>query len=270
MPELPEATVFARDMQKELAGRIIRDVEILQPKCLNLPEDEFKTSVSGAQIKSVSSQGKWIKAETTKGWLLLNLGMGGEILLTNCHHLPEKYRLVFDFEDGDALAVNFWWFGYVHYAEKLADHAMTAKLGPDFMSLTLDDFQELAVGRRGGIKSFLLNQKRVAGIGNVYVQDPLFKAGIHPLRPINSLSEEEIESLWHALRETLQESIDHGGSHWEQDLYGDLGGWDASFFLVAYQEGKPCPRCGTAVEKIKTGSTSSHICPTCQPLAAGS
>jgi formamidopyrimidine-DNA glycosylase len=98
---------------------------------------------------------------------------------------------------------------------------MTARLGPNALGLTLDQFRALLRGRRGAIKPFLLNQKRIAGIGNVYVQDPLFKVGIHPLRPINTLSDDEVAALWQALRETLQESIDHGGSAWELDLYGD-------------------------------------------------
>ena len=159
-----------------------------------------------------------------------------------------------------------WWFGYAHYAADLANHPMVSKLGPDFMSLSEGEFREMLVGRRGGIKSYLLNQKRIAGIGNVYVQDPLFKARVHPLRPINSLKDDKIGNLWQAIRDTLEESIDHGGSQWEQNLYGERGRWDSSFFLVAYREGKPCPSCGTAVEKIKTGSTSTHICPSCQPL----
>ena len=143
---------------------------------------------------------------------------------------------------------------------------MTADLGPNALDLTLEEFRALLRGRRGGIKAFLLDQKRIAGIGNVYVQDPLFKAGIHALRRIDTLSEDEVEALWRAIRETLQESIDHGGSHWEQNLYGEQGRWDSSYLLVAYREGQPCPRCGTAVEKIKTGSTSTHICPNCQPV----
>jgi formamidopyrimidine-DNA glycosylase len=159
-----------------------------------------------------------------------------------------------------------WWFGNVHYVKTLTEHKQVASLGPDFMSLSLNDFRELLRGRRGGIKSYLLNQKRIAGIGNVYGQDPLFKAGIHPLRSSSTLSGDEIEALWQATRETLQESIDLGGSHWEQNLYGEHGKWDSSYFLVAYREGEPCPNCGTAVQKIKTGSTHTHICPSCQPL----
>lgn len=266
MPELPEIAVFARDMQKHLIGRTIRAVEVLQPKCLNMPEEEFQSALAGARILAVTPHGKWLQLQTTSGWLLLNLGMGGELLLTDRDHLPEKYRLIFDFADGQCLAVNFWWFGSVHYVSDLADHPQVSTLGRDFMSLTLDDFRGLLHGRRGGIKAFLLDQKQMAGIGNVYVQDPLFKAGLHPLRTIDTLSDEEIEALYDAIRETLQESIDHGGAAYELNLYGEKGGWDSSFLLVAYREGEPCPNCGTAVEKIKTGSTHTHICPNCQPL----
>ena len=134
------------------------------------------------------------------------------------------------------------------------------------MSLTPDEFRELLYGRRGGIKSFLLNQKQIAGIGNVYVQDPLFKAGIHPLRRINTLSDDEVAALWRAIRDTLQESIDQGGSAWERNLYGEKGGWDETFLRVGYREDQLCPTCGTPVVKIKTGSTSSYVCPACQSL----
>ncbi len=266
MPELPEIAVFAHDMQKELVGRTISAIEVLQPKCLNMPEADFHTALEDAQILSVTSQGKWLQVETTRGWLLLNLGMGGEILLTSRDHLPEKVRIIFDLADGDALVVNFWWFGSTHFVTDLAEHPQVSALGLDFMDLTLDDFRELLRGRRGGVKAFLLDQKQIAGIGNVYVQDPLFKAGIHPLRTIDSLTDGQIEALYHAIRETLQESIDHGSAAYELNLYGEHGGWDSSFLLVAYREGQPCPVCGTPVVKIKTGSTSTHICPTCQPL----
>lgn len=266
MPELPEIFARAREMKKELVGKTIVGIEVLQPKCLNVPEKSFVEALSGAQIRDVTHHGKWVLVETSQGWLLLSLGMGGEILLVTRATLPEKWRLAFDFADETSLAINFWWFGYAHYARDRAEHPMTAKLGPDALSLTGDAFRGLLRGRRGGIKSFLLNQKQIAGIGNVYVQDPLFKAGIHPLCNIDSLNDEQIERLWQSLQETLQQSIDLGGAKWEQNLYGERGGWDESYLLVAYREGKPCPTCGTTVEKIKTGSTSTHICPACQSL----
>ncbi len=95
---------------------------------------------------------------------------------------------------------------------------MVGKLGPHFLDLSLDDFRALLAGRRGAIKTFLLDQSRVAGIGNVYVQDPLWKARVHPLRPIHTLTDEEVEALHQALRRNLQDSIDQGGFAYEQNL----------------------------------------------------
>jgi formamidopyrimidine-DNA glycosylase len=188
MPELPEITVFACDVQVELVGRTIGGVEVLQPNCLNVPVEDFQAAVTGAEIRDVAPRGKWLHVEITRGWLLLNLGMGGEILLTDRDNLPEKRRLIVDLDDATCLAINFWWFGYVHCVPDLLAHTMTAGLGPNTLDLTLDQFRALLRGRRGAIKHFLLNQKRVAGMGNVYVQDPLFKAGIHPLRHIDTLA----------------------------------------------------------------------------------
>jgi formamidopyrimidine-DNA glycosylase len=108
----------------------------------------------------------------------------------------------------------------------------------------------------------------------VYIQDPLFKARIHPLRPIQTLSDEEVAALWRAIRETLQESIDAGGAPFELNLYGQKGGWDDPY-LFHWNEAAPCPVCGTPLAKIRTGSTGSYVCPGCQSLeprsqAAGS
>jgi formamidopyrimidine-DNA glycosylase len=266
MPELPEIFIFARDMQKELQGRIISGSEILQPKCLNLSPAAFRRATQGAVMEKVGCHGKWIQAQTSRGWLLFNLGMGGELLLRTRQTLPEKYRLILDFQDGSCLVVNFWWFGYVHWARELAAHKMSAKLGPNALDLNLEQFHALLKGRRGGIKNLLLNQARIAGIGNVTVQDPLFRARLHPARTIESLTQDEVAALHAALQHTLRQAIEAGGSQWELNLYGQRGAWDSSYFDIAYREGKPCPVCGTTVEKIKTGATSGYICPQCQPL----
>jgi formamidopyrimidine-DNA glycosylase len=264
MPELPEIHLFARDMQNELVGKEFAEIEIVQPKSLNISPRLFQSRLRGAIIRAVSYRGKWIQVETSNGWLLLNLGMGGEILLVTPQTMPEKYRLCFGFSDGSCLAVNFWWFGYAHWAADLSDHPMTAKLGPNALDLTLEEFRALLSGRRGAIKPFLLNQARIAGIGNVIVQDPLFRARIHPMRKITNLTDDDVASLYNEIQHSLQEAIQHGGSSWEQNLYGQKGNWGSDFFSVAYRTDKACPACGTSIEKIKTGSTSGYICPQCQ------
>jgi formamidopyrimidine-DNA glycosylase len=269
MPELPEIVCRAREMNEELVGRTIESIEVLQPKCLNVTVEEFDRGLSGAEIAAVTHHGKWLFVETSQGHLLINMGMGGELLLVPRDGLPEKWRVRFDLDEDETLAVNFWWFGNTHFVSpgKLAEHAITAKLGPNAVDPSLDEFSELLAGRRGRIKSFLLDQSRIAGIGNAYVHDILFRAKLHPLRTIPTLEAADAQRLHHAIRTELQRSIGKGGAWYEVDLHGKRGGFTAEDLLVGYRDGKPCPECGTTIEKIKTGATSSFICPACQPLA---
>lgn len=268
MPELPEIFILARQMNDALPGKIITGIEVVQPKSLNIPEDQFVQALTGARILGASYRGKWVVVETTQGWLMLGLGMGGEILLRTRQTLPEKYRLVFDFNDDTCLPVNFWWFGYAHYVprEELKKHKMTAKLGPNALDITQESLKKLLAKRKGGVKAFILDQSKIAGIGNVYAQDILFEARLHPLRTIDSLNESEIEKLAASIISRLQASIDKGGLAYEVDLYGNKGGFGMEDLIVGYKEGQPCPVCGTIIEKIKTGSTSSFICPRDQTL----
>ena len=200
--------------------------------------------------------------------------MGGELLLVKEDELPEKWRVRFALdrgkasEKGDALVANFWWFGNTHYVKpgELASHSMTAKLGPNALDPSADELAALLAKRRGAIKTFLLDQSKLAGIGNAYVHDILFRAKLHPLRSIATLADAEVRGLHRAIHEELQRSIDKGGAWYEVDLHGRRGGFTADDLLVGYREGKACPTCGTTIEKIKTGSTSSFVCPSCQRL----
>jgi len=140
---------------------------------------------------------------------------------------------------------------------------MVAKLGPNAINLSLEEFRGLLKGRRGAIRTFWLDQDRIAGIGNVYVQTPLWKAKIHLQRPIPTLTDGEVTALWQALHEVLQGSIDAGGAPFELNLYGLKGGWDDPY-LFHWEEAAPCQVCGAPLVKIRTRSTGSYICPGCQ------
>ena len=268
MPELPEVASRAREMQKELVGKTIAEIEILQPKCLNVSARKLKNALKGAELLEVTYHGKWIFTKTTRGYLLLNLGMGGDVFLVAGDEIPEKRQAVFFFDDGTALSFRFWWFGHIHYAAegKLDKHAMSAKLGPNAIDISKEDFREMLVGRRGAVKAFLLNQERIAGIGNAYAHDILFLAKLHPQRAIDTLTDDEIDGLWQAVRDGLLPSLKKRGAWYERDLHGRRGGFKSDKLLVGYREGEPCPACGTKIRKLKTGSTSSFVCPKCQPL----
>ncbi|MHB8106207.1 MAG: Fpg/Nei family DNA glycosylase [Candidatus Cryosericum sp.] len=270
MPELPEVANLARQMDRELHDRRVAGVDVVQPRCLNVSPDEFEQLLVHTHVNRVTSKGKWIFVDLEPGaTLLLNLGMGGEILF---HHkgepLPGNRQSAILFEDGSAFSQHFWWFGYVHAVKtrELASHTMTASLGLDPLDdseFTLDAFETmLGQKKRSTIKTVLLDQKNIAGIGNVYIQDILFASGLHPLRKTADVTTSERRALHAAIRSQLGHALELGGLAFERDLYGQPG--QVTEFLVGYREGKPCPVCGTPVQKIRTGSTSSFICPACQ------
>jgi len=270
--ELPELTVLSRQMSKEIVEKRISKVEVANPKCLNIPWEQFRKTVVGKTIKSVESRGKWLFIKLGSDHVLLfNPGMGADVIhFKPDDKLPDKYHIRFILNDRTGFTVRVWWFCYLHLmpANKLSEHKLTGKLGisPLDTKFTLDYFKKLLDKRKGNIKAFLLDQKNLAGIGNVYIQDILFNAKLHPQRTITSLTNREIEALYKSIKSVLNESIKMGGLSYEKDFYGKKGGYSMEQFKIAYKPGKPCPVCETTVQKIKTGSTSSFICSKCQPL----
>jgi len=266
MPELPEIANLARQLNQRLPGLQIGAIEIAQPKCLNLPAEDFRAALLGATLQSAAYRGKWILVHSDRGWLLFSLGMGGEMLLVDAAQLPEKRRLVFAFTSGACLSVNFWWFGSAHYVPEdgLQAHPQVGKLGPNAIDLDAAALGGLLHGQRGALKSFLLDQGRIAGIGNAYIHDILFFAGLHPLRKIPTLSDSEIAALAEGIQRGLRPSLEQGGAFYEMDTYGVKGGFTLDQIVIGYREGQPCPICQTPITNIKTGGTSSFICPACQ------
>jgi formamidopyrimidine-DNA glycosylase len=256
-------------MQKVLFGNTIKKIETLQPKCLNIPIAEFNKKVRLQTIENIIYRGKWILVQLQRGWICINMGMGGELLLVTPETLPKKHRIILSFMDGKFLSINFWWFGYVHYSKEdpTLSHPMISKLGPNVLDLTEKEFFQRISGQRKKLKAFLLDQTQVAGIGNAYIHDILFLAKLHPLRQIPTLTETEIKDLYHAIRAGLLPSLKKHGAFYELDLFGRKGRFQARDILIGYRENTPCPECGTKIVKIKTGGTSSFICPSCQTLA---
>jgi formamidopyrimidine-DNA glycosylase len=273
MPELPEIKVIAAQMNKELSGKCVAEAESRQPKNLNVAVEDFVKAVKGKTISNVAGRGKWIfmKLEPAH-FVLINLGMYGELLYyMKGQKIPERYQFRLTFTDGSGFTIFFSWFGYVHLVAEKDEkkHKITANLGinPFDDGFTFEKFDNLLTSkRRARVKSFILDQKNVAGIGNVYVQDILFEAELHPDREISTLTKEEKESLYSAIRRVLNRSVQLGGLAFEKDFYGRNGRFSGNDFQVGYKEGKPCPTCQTTIQKIRTGSTSTYICPKCQPL----
>lgn len=269
MAELPEIIIISNQMQERIAGKTIEEIEVLQKKCLNCSLEQFISSIKGKIIHSVSYSGKWFVIQLNEGYLLINLGMGGDMVYFSSENPAlSKYQFKFSFDDKTGFIIRFWWFGYVHFVNSLYEHKMTKNLGPSPLhpSFNFEKFRNLLGKRRENIKSFLLNQKNISGIGNFYIHDILFEAKIHPLRKIESLSEEEINSLYKAIINRLSFSLQLGGADYELNFLGEKGGFGFQYYLVGYKEGKECLECGSVIEKIRTGGNFSFICPKCQKL----
>jgi formamidopyrimidine-DNA glycosylase len=270
--ELPEISILACQMHEKLNGKRIAEVEVANSNCLNMPLYAFKEILLGKEVSRAWPRGKWVFIGLTPGYVLLfNTGMGADVLYYEAEEeLPEKYHIKIVFDDKSGFTVKVWWFCYLHLVSEnnLSDHKLTGELGlsPLEDGFTQDYFKEILDGRRGGIKSFLMNQRNVAGIGNVYIQDILFRAGLHPFRKISTLTECDIEVLYTSMRGILSESIEQGGLRFEKNFLGEHGDYGMKNYRVAYKTGEPCPICGSTIEKIKTGSTSGYICPKCQAL----
>ena len=270
MPELPDIVILARSMIKALSNRTITNSKVHQPKVLNCTVQAFHRAVKGRRFNGFQQRGKWVLAELdNNGILAFNLGMGGEIRLHKSEEVydPKRERVVFFLDNGDQVWIHFWWFGHVHLIKsgELSFHPQLGNLGPEPLNdeFTVERLATMLAGKRGRIKGYLLDQKFIAGIGNVYVQDILWHARMHPERKANTLTAENVTQLHQAIRHVFQEGIRWGGGPGEQDIYGNKGTY-ADHLQVGYRTGKPCPVCKTAVEELRVGNTMSYICPQCQ------
>lgn len=257
-------------MNDVLRGKLITDVHVNQPKCLNTTISKFKDSIKGRHIMDVQQRGKWVIVNLDGDYTLaLNLGMGGEVRIHNPDEKPdpERERVILVLDTGEMIWIHHWWFGHVHIfkSNDIKKHPQISKLGPEPLhdSFTIEVLSELLKDKRGRIKSYLLDQSFIAGIGNVYVQDILWYAGIHPNRRANSLTYREVKGLHGAIQRVLKQGIKYGGGPGEQDVWGNQGNY-SKHLQVGYRTGKPCPKCKTEIEEVRVGSTTSYICPKCQ------
>ena len=273
MPELPDIVLLARSMTQGLTGRTIRKATVNQPKVLNTPPATLRRTLNGRELKGFTQRGKWILGTLDGHWTLaMNLGMGGEVRLHSPVEVPDskRERIVFLFDDAFQLWIHFWWFGHIHLIPpgKLDAHPQIGTLGIEPLSnqFTVDWLQMMLKKKRGRIKSYLLDQRFIAGIGNVYIQDILWHARLHPTRNANTLTEVEIDKLHRAIQHVLREGIRLGPGPGEQDLWGNRGRWDKhpGWPQIAYKTGHPCPSCHALVEELRVGNTTSYICPQCQ------
>jgi formamidopyrimidine-DNA glycosylase len=271
MPELPEVETIRRHLAPQLEGRTLHEVEILDERwCRPLAPAELADAVTGRRVDRLSRRGKYLVWELAGDvYLLMHLRMTGTLLL-DPSGLPQYTRAWLRFGDHDLVFTDPRRFGTAELALGPAalDAFFAARLGLEPLAdgFTGAHLHALASTSRAPVKAFLLDQKRVAGVGNIYADEALFRARIHPLRLANRLTRTQVHTLRDAVVESLNAGIAAKGA--SIDDFRDPDGARGAFqdeFLVHRREGEPCPRCGRAVRKLRAAGRGTYVCEGCQP-----
>ncbi len=266
MPELPEVETIVRRLREPLIGRAFTGVHVGWERTVGTPVEELKRRLPGQRIEGIRRRGKYLVFRLSGGdSLIVHLKMTGDLEVLPVTDPPRRHdRLVFDLDNGRQLRFRDpRKFGRVYLTDDPAQ--VLGRLGPEPLdaAFTEEDFLALFNRRSARIKSLLLNQEFIAGLGNIYADEALFLAGIHPGRRADTLREEEKRRLYRAIRQVLHVAIEHGGSSLADEAY--RGGRYQERFWVYGRAGRPCPACGAPIQRIRLSQRSAHFCPNCQP-----
>jgi formamidopyrimidine-DNA glycosylase len=272
LPELPEVETIRRQLAPALEGRRIVGVEVRDPRwCEPAPPEAIEDALRGRTIERAGRRGKYLILSLEDDvHLVMHLRMTGNLLLSDDGEDPPHLRVAIDLDDGRRLLfvdARRFETGDVLLGGDALDEYFESRLGVEPLSadFTAEALRALARGRRQPVKAFLLNQERIAGVGNIYADEALFRAKIHPLRPVGSLKRPQIEALREAVIEALELGIDSKGA--SIDDYRHVDGERGSFqdrFLVYSRAGKECVRCGSTIVKLRAAGRGTYICPNCQ------
>ncbi|MFN8164022.1 MAG: bifunctional DNA-formamidopyrimidine glycosylase/DNA-(apurinic or apyrimidinic site) lyase [Solirubrobacterales bacterium] len=287
MPELPEVETVCRQLEPEIEGRRVELLEVLDERWSRpVPPAELGAAVAGATIEGLGRRGKYLLlALDGERTLVMHLRMTGNLILVEGEEMldPSEGRRLYEAERSTSarhLRARFvlddgrelWFTDPRRFGEAfLIDDAdldrRFQRLGVEPLSaeFTAEALGTMAAGRTAPLKSFLLDQSGVAGVGNIYADEALFRARLHPLSPAGSMKAEHLEALRDGVVAALEAGIDGGGA--SIDDYRDARGEKGSMqdeFLVHTRAGEPCPSCGGEIVRIAVGGRSTYFCPSCQ------
>jgi formamidopyrimidine-DNA glycosylase len=272
MPELPEVETIKRELEKAVLGKKITDVIINNAKVIKEPKkEEFIAKLKNQTIKKILRKGKLLILELSSGKsLTIHLKMTGQLIYPRKSGAsPGKaIRVSFKFSDGKLLDFNDnRLFGELRLVDNWQNLKFVKELGPEPFDLNEEKFKQMLANKKTKIKLLLMDQKFISGIGNLYANEVLFRARIHPERPALSLSEKEKELLFKEIKNTLDEAISHKGSSVDQyvQLSGRPGEY-VKYHKVYDRQGEKCFKCGGTVKRITLGGRGTYFCPECQRI----
>ena len=270
MPELPEVETIRLDLLPHVVGRRFTGVEIMPgaEKVVALPSlEEFRRALPGLRIEGIERRGKYLLFPLADGrYLIVHLRMTGALIHRRVGAPAESYlrvRLPLD----DKTELRYTDLRKLGMMWLVVDPTLVVgKLGPDALeALQPTTLRSVLDGRRAPVKAVLMDQTRLAGLGNIYADEALFLAGVRPSRPAGSLTMGEVERLHRAVGEVLREAMGHRGSSFRDYVNGEGKEGEHQLHVRVYRRsGEPCYVCGAAIERIKLGGRSAHFCPRCQ------
>jgi len=269
MPELPEVETIVNSLKPHVVGKTIIGIVVSDTRPIQqIGVEEFCQRLMGRSIKGLSRRGKYIIFRLShRENMVVHLRMTGALLWNPAG--PEPFsRLEFVLDDRSKLVYTdvrrFGTFHLVRDAQKIVGGLGIEPLSSKFTRSALAEYMG---SRSTSVKTALLNQERIAGIGNMYADEALFAAGLHPLRPAGSLSQQEIAALHRSIRSVLKRAVENQGASIRNYRRPDgAAGRAHEEFAVAHRGGQSCPRCSTAITRIVVGQRGTYLCSNCQPL----
>ncbi|MBA3944282.1 MAG: bifunctional DNA-formamidopyrimidine glycosylase/DNA-(apurinic or apyrimidinic site) lyase [Herpetosiphonaceae bacterium] len=272
MPELPEVETVRRSLATQLIGlRITGCPHLDWPRTIAAPAAaQFCALLQDRPITAVERRAKYLILRLDQGEaLVIHLRMTGQLTVQPAGTLPDSHtHVIFDLDDGRRLRFrDARKFGRVWLLDAPGLALLHRHLGPEPLdeALTAAEFALLLRRRKGALKPILLNQQVIAGLGNIYVDEALWQARLHPLRTVPSLTDDDVQQLFQAIQSVLRSAIEHRGTTFGQYVDG-LGqaGANQHHLNVYGRQGEPCSRCGTPIEKLTVAQRGTHVCPHCQ------
>ncbi|MFD1067423.1 DNA-formamidopyrimidine glycosylase [Oceanobacillus locisalsi] len=274
MPELPEVETIKETLTLLVQGKTIEKVDVFWANMIKQPDDAeiFKHLLEGQTFQEINRKGKFLLFYFDDYVLVSHLRMEGKYRLHQPDEEMDKHtHVIFHLEGGESLHYNdVRKFGTMHLLAKGTEftQAPLLALGPEPFEedFTTEYFYQKLQKSSRFIKTALLDQHLVTGLGNIYVDETLFRSGVHPLTLCNELTKTEAEAIRHAAIETLQEAVEAGGTTIRSyvDSQGNMGMFQQVLFVYG-QDKQPCKTCGEEIIKIKVGGRGTHVCPYCQP-----
>lgn len=267
MPELPEVETILRQLKPLYVGEMIRKVKVKPVRIFqNVTPAEFTNKLSGREVRGFSRRGKYLVLECNGLYVVFHLGMSGIFLKNKTDSLfPNHIHIEFYFESGKMLFYqDVRKFGkiWLYFSEP---RWPALGIDPFDKKFTLKKFRKLLSSRAMNVKQFLMEQSTIAGIGNIYANEILFRAGILPLRKTAELSVEESTALYYSIKNILKEAIKRYGTSYSAYRTVSGGqGENQNFLKVYHRENQPCTRCAAVIKKVILGSRSTFYCPKCQ------